>query len=331
MLISLPDRVGIDDLQRVFTLFQRYMAEHYMHTIEANDFHNALEELDGTFIEIDLLSVGVRAIRFHNPSIRDFLEVYLSEHTVVINILVRSVQFFSQLRWLWGKYQIGFRHAKKPVQIKPRYREHLLKTPDDFVQGLTRTIHSESPFLHITSKTDYKSYSLAGRLLILIEINHVLKDARLNDLLSKGMPILKDRAQLGEESSFELMKLAKSLKKSVYFSDVKVAFLASLSSLPDFERYLIFKLRYRNKLTADDEAYVDKRFSDLYPGQDMSYIDAYEDYDYEDNLSLLDFDDDNWLNDKVDVIHEIKEKKKISQRENDPNEIISDLFDGLNT
>ncbi len=74
VLISLPDRVRIDDLERVFILFQRYMAEYFMHAIDATDFHDALEEIEGTFIEIDILVAGIRTIRFHNPSIRDFLE-----------------------------------------------------------------------------------------------------------------------------------------------------------------------------------------------------------------------------------------------------------------
>lgn len=331
VLISLPDRVRIDDLERVFTSFQRLMAEHFRHTIEATDFHNSLEEIEGTFIEIDILAAGIRTIRFHNPSIRDFLEAYLPEHTVVINLLVRSAQFFSQLRWLWGKYQIGFRHAKKPVQIKPRYREHLLRAPDGFVQSIARTIYSERPFLNITTKADRRSFSLASRLVLLIEINHILNDARLNDLITSTIPVLKTHAELGKESSFELMKLAKSLRNSSYFSDVKDAFLVSLNSLIDFERYLMFKLRYKDELSTGDEMLVEKRFSDLYPGQNMSYIEASEDFDYGENLGLFDFDNDvdyDWSNGISDVT--INEVVKIAQRESDPNEGITNLFDGLN-
>ena len=157
-----------------------------------------------------------------------------------------------------------------------------------------------------------------------------MNDARLSDLIASTIPVLKTHAELGKESSFELMKLAKSLRDSSYFSDVKDAFLASLNSLIDFERYLMFKLRYRNKLSKSDEVFVEKRFSDLYPGQDMSYIEASEDYDYEPDLALFDFDNDDdygWSEGISDAI--IKEVEKVEQRESDPNEGITNLFDGL--
>ena len=322
-LISLPDRVRIDDLERVFLPFQRYMAEHFMHSIDATDFYNALEEIEGTFIEIDFLAARVRVTQFHNPSIRDFLENYLSEHEVVIHLLVRSAQFFSQLRWLWGKYQIGFQHSKQPIQIRPRYRPHLLKAPDDFVNGLMRTFHLESPFLNISANASRRSFRLASRLLLVIEINRILNDTRLSDLIADAMPALKIRATQGKEASFELMNLAKSLRGSLHFSDVKDAFLASLNSLNDFERYLIFRFRYSSELTASDEAFAEKRFSDLYPGRGLSDIEGLEYYDHEYDDEFSDSDDDDWSRDVFD------EEREKEQRKRDPNEAIVDLFDSL--
>jgi len=321
-LISLPDRVRIDDLERVFLPFQRYMAEHFMHSIDATDFYDALEEIEGTFIEIDFLAARVPVTQFHNPSIRDFLENYLSEHEVVIHLLVRSAQFFSQLRWLWGKYQIGFQHSKQPIQIRPRYRPHLLKAPDDFVNSLMRTFHLESPFLNISANASRSSFRLASRLLLVMEINRILNDTRLSDLIADAMPALKIRATQGKEASFELMNLAKSLRGSLHFSDVKDAFLASLNSLNDFERYLIFRFRYSSELTASDEAFAEKRFGDLYPGRGLSDIEglvAFCEYDDEFFYS----DDDDWSR---DVFNEEREKE---QRKRDPNEAIVDLFDSL--
>lgn len=321
-LISLPDRVRIDDLERVFLPFQRYMAEHFMHSIDATDFYDALEEIEGTFIEIDFLAARVRVTQFHNPSIRDFLENYLSEHEVVIHLLVRSAQFFSQLRWLWGKYQIGFQHSKQPIQIRPRYRPHLLKAPDDFVNSLMRTFHLESPFLNISANASRRSFRLASRLLLVMEINRILNDTRLSDLIADAMPALKIRAKQGKEASFELMNLAKSLRGSLHFSDVKDAFLASLNSPNDFERYLIFRFRYSSELTASDEAFAEKRFGDLYPGRGLSDIEGLVDY-YEYDDEFFDSDDDDWSR---DVFNEEREKE---QRKRDPNEAIVDLFDSL--
>ncbi len=338
-LVSLPDEVKITDLERVFSPFQRYMAEYYMHTIEATDFYDAIEELEGTFIEINFLSKGVRTIRFHNPSIRDFLETYLCEHATVVKFLVLSAQFFDQLRWLWGKYQIGFHHDKKPVQIRPRYREHLIKIQDDFFENLKRTIYSETPFFDIDIADDFdidttddleftinpsaRPYSLASRILLLIDISLVIKDVRLINLISNSMPALKEHAKLGKELSFELMKLTRSLKDSLYFSDVKDAFLYSLNSPVDFGRYLIFKFRYSDRLDTNDEKFVEERFSTLYPGQDLSSVDDDEDYSYERDVEFFDYADDD--------DGQSRENAFEFKQDNDPNQAITDLFDGLNT
>ena len=336
ILATLPDLARIDDLERVFWPFQRYLAEYYMHTIDAAGFHSALEEIEGTFIEIDLFAAGIRMIRFHNPSIRDFLEAYLSEHEVVVRFLIRSAQFFSQLRWLWGKYDIRFQRSKKPKQIKPRYRVHLLKHPDDLIDSSVRTLYLESPFLHITTNSGRRSFRLASRLLLIIEINHILNDARLSQLLTDAIPLLKSYAKQGKEASSDLIKLAKSFKSSPYFSDIQEAFLFSLSSPRDFELYLIYKLGYSNELTASDETFVTQRFSDLYPGHDLSYIEGMEDYDYE-TLDFYDFDDDDGLGDLFDenreneqhIINSEEEIKGTKPQKRDPNEVIANLFDSL--
>lgn len=349
VLVSLPDDVKINDIERVFDVFQQHMAKYYGHTIETTDFLDAIEEIEGTFIQIDLLSADVRTIRFHNPSVRDFLESYLSENLIVIKQLVLSAQFFSQLRWLWGKYQIDFRRNKKPTQVKPRYREHLLKISEDFTNGLIRTIYSERPFLNIeiiddlddledlgvVYETDVKPYSLASRLLLINEANQMMKSARLDEALLSSMSVLSERAKSGKESSFELMRLAKSLKEKPYFFDIKSSFLFSLSSLADFERYLIFKLRYSNVLTADDELYVEERFRSLYPGRDLSYVDQSEDYIYEPEDVSFNYEDDDF---EYDIDGSIKgegfntlEEQDLEKHRDDLDEVISNLFDGFDS
>jgi hypothetical protein len=157
----------------------------------------------------------------------------------------------------------------------------------------------------------------------LMEIDHTLNDMRLSDLIADAMPALKIHAKQGKEASFELMKLAKSLRDSAHFSDVKEAFLASLNSLHDFERYLILRLNYSDELTTSDDEFVAKRFSDLYPGQDLSYIEELEYYEHEYDDGFSDLHDDDWSRDAFD------EERENEQRKRDPNEIIADLFDSL--
>jgi hypothetical protein len=328
VMISLPDRVSIDDLERIFRPFQRYMAEYHRHSIDTMDFHDGLVELEGTFVDIELLAERVRIIRFHNASIRDFLEIYLSEHEVVIRFLARSSEFFSQIRWLWGKYEIRIPRSKQLVQIRPRYRLCLLKHPDDFVNDLRRTLYSD----HISSYRR-RSYRLADRLLLLVEFSRAVDAPRMNDLMTDAIRALKVNANQGNETSFDLMKLAKSLNGSTYFNDVKEAFLNSLHSWSDFERYLVFKVHYSNQLTSRDEEIVQQRLSSRYPGKHLSYVDAMideaealADEQWADEFGEA-FDDE-WLKDEF--YEELTGNKRGEQSErSDPNEDIADLFDGL--
>lgn len=315
VMVSLPDSVRIDDLELTFGQFQQLMAEHYKHSIDTIDFHNGLEELEGTFVDIELLEERVRVIRFHNPSIRDFLENYLLNHKVIIRLLARSAQFFSQLRWLWGKYEIRFQQSKQPIQIKPRYRPHLLEHLDDFVSGLKRTLYSQN-----ISRYGRRSYRLTDRILLLTEIYHMKNDPRINDLLPGAISALNESANQGNEISYDLIKLAKSVNGSPFFDDVKIAFLASLNSLNDFEQYLLFKVRYSNQLSSGDEEIVQERLNRLYPGKDLSDIDAMiteaegrADLEVVDDRFIYEFD-----------IEGLENQQKI-----DPNEDIVDLFDSL--
>jgi hypothetical protein len=314
VMASLPDRVKIDDLELVFGQFQQYMAEHNRHSIDAMDFHDGLEEIEGTFIAIELLTEQVRIIRFHNPSIRDFLENYLSQHEVVIRFLARSAQFFSQIRWLWGKYEIRIQRPKQLVQIRPQNRSQLLKYADDFIDGLRRTLYSEDISHHRR-----RYYRLADRIFLLQEIsNNMHNEQRLNMLISEAIQTLIINATKGNEASYDLMKLAKSVNRSPYFNDVKDAFLASLYSWNDFERYLIFKSRYGDKLTPKDEEFVRQRLNSRYPGEDLSYVDYISD-----EAEYTTDDDNDWFRDNFD-----KEERQNRQRI-DPNEKIVDLFDSL--
>lgn len=108
-----------------------------------------------------------------------------------------------------------------------------------------------------------------------------------------------------------------------------------MNSPRDFELYLIYKLGYSNELTASDEAFVDQRFSDLYPDHDLSYIEGMEDYDY-DYGDFSDLDDD-WLDDAFDgdrenekhIVNSDEVVKENKPKKRDPNEVIANLFDSL--
>jgi len=287
-LVTLPDTTDTRDLERVFWSFHRYMAKSFQQPISSTEFRDSLEEIEGTFIKIDSWGEKFTVVQFHNPSIRDFLEKYLTNHHHIIINLISSAQFFSQFRWLWGRKNIGFDLSGKPYQIQPEYRPYLLQEPNNIVECIVRTLQSDSPFLNAKGR---RAKRLAGRLLLVSEIETAVTDERLNQIIKDTIPELYQSALQNNEISFELTRLADRFRNNSFFSDIKKAFLLSLNSMADFERYLTFSHRYASSLTKPDKIFVKKRFSELHNGLDISYLaqesywdnkehdNAYDDYD----------------------------------------------------
>lgn len=329
VLVSLPDYITIDALKACYFAFERSMAELNLHAVAIVDFRDILEELEGTFIEIDLPSASVRVVRLHNPSIRDFLEVHLFEHENVVQVLARSAQFFSQLRWLWGEYRISFDHSRLPRQLRPRYRQYLLNSSDSFLSALARTLYTDERMPGLKNSTQRRQFRLASRVLLLLDVNSILNDPHLNELIAAAIDTLESRAQQGDETSFELMKLAKKLQGRLGFVSVKDAFLSSLSSLSDFQRFLIFKFRYSRELTDTDTAFVESHFRALFPNRKLLDIEDLDDY-YDDDDDE-DEDEDDFVDRDVERRDRdvFSEQRALEQKRRNPNQAIVDLFDGL--
>lgn len=88
-LSSLPDLVDHEDLKEVFESFRAYRAAKYRIERSQYDFTRALKELEGSFIA-NSHKDGRYLCRFHNPSIRDFLEVHLVGNEVNVQDLLAS-------------------------------------------------------------------------------------------------------------------------------------------------------------------------------------------------------------------------------------------------
>lgn len=96
VVASLPDEVRIADAEEAFEAFHRPRSERYGQPSTPYDWKRALKELDGTFLTIGP-SHGAITIRFHNPSVRDFIENHLRENLRDVVELIASAAFPDQL------------------------------------------------------------------------------------------------------------------------------------------------------------------------------------------------------------------------------------------
>jgi hypothetical protein len=93
---TLGDWTNVVDLEPVFTSLYRFRATKYNWSIAPEDFHNALQELDGAF-----LSYRSERARYLNPSIGEFVaSLVAGKRDTAEDLLVSAIRF-KQIAKLW--------------------------------------------------------------------------------------------------------------------------------------------------------------------------------------------------------------------------------------
>jgi hypothetical protein len=108
LMASMPDEVLLIDLETAFVRFFQYRRARLGFAGSGRDFERGVKELDGNFIKTYMIGQD-RVVSFHNPSVGDYLEFYLSEAAGDVVDLFESASFFDQFTRLWqGKGDIPF-------------------------------------------------------------------------------------------------------------------------------------------------------------------------------------------------------------------------------
>src|SRR5207247_10753234 len=106
------------------------------------DLEEAVRELYGDFIPTEK-SRNRTFVRFHNPSVKDFVINYLRSSEDELMSLVQTVRFHDQISWLWRLDD----HESQPI-----FRPVLAKHSQDLVAAFRHTLHS--PDCLLTARKD---------------------------------------------------------------------------------------------------------------------------------------------------------------------------------
>jgi hypothetical protein len=99
-LSSLPDDVLLDDLEIAFREFYRFRQSRFGFSTRSSDWTDGLKEIDGNFISTRTVGRDI-LVSFHSPSIRDFVEYFLSGSGTEVVDLIRGAHFYEQFATLW--------------------------------------------------------------------------------------------------------------------------------------------------------------------------------------------------------------------------------------
>jgi Restriction endonuclease len=318
-LTSLPARVFRQDLMICFEAIHQ-LASSERHTVALiYDFRDGLNELEDTFVRIERPTDSPDfLVEFHNPSVRDFLETYLSDQPAYAEHVLKAGQFFSQLQWLWGKPTIAGLEQGKPISVPPPHRSLILKNAKIFSEVALRTLESPDPKIRFGRTVTLATPVLARRLTFMLQVaREGLGRECIDAVFREGLGRLQKRMDIGQESGADLIQLASRLKDESFVTGVKNHLLNHLMTISDFARFLEFRSRWPATVSDDDNQILLDRFRERFQSDDLKLAEKYMMRAWDE--SLID-DDPLWDDDDDD---------RESLKRYDPDQEIIRLFDGL--
>lgn len=100
VLFTAGNYVFLSDLRLAFESFQLTYSEHYNTSFSPQSFGDAIRRLQSNFIVIQRDNKG-EVVSFKNASIQDFFARFLEENPTLLDLLIVSATYFSQLCTIW--------------------------------------------------------------------------------------------------------------------------------------------------------------------------------------------------------------------------------------
>lgn len=264
VMTFMPREVFLEDLREAFFSFHHGQALNYKFKTSPQDFIHALKELDANFISTDK-SRDRTIVRFHNPSVRDFLQNYLASSEAEFRGLLRTAIFYDQVIWLWR-----FRENKIIAQ---RFKQLVTENLSAFVDRLRATINLRT--CELVNRQDsggelYKASWNMGyedRVTIVAAISKELNTNVVKIFLDELMMQVGKHIDQDDADPWDLVRLSKELKgtevlKGPFLEKVK-AFLLSRHNyvskfeyISDFEPFCEFMEIFPEIVTVDEKISV---------------------------------------------------------------------------
>ena len=262
ILTSMPGDVFLDDLRTTFSAYQKKSALDHGQPNAPHDFIRSLKELDGNFVASEK-SNSDTILRFHNPSVRDFLQNSLGQNPAELLTLVQTAQFFDQLIWLWS-----FRELNNEF----RFRSFLKTNAPDFIAALKRTLEYSDCRLANFKMPNGKlqkgrwNKDRADKVEFLVGVSELLPDQELVAFITEELKKIEADISNGKVSWVYLVGLIEKLKENTncHFGEQN-AFYSKAKELIQSQFYIIDSFKYWDRLkTACPEVVTKQDQKDVY-------------------------------------------------------------------
>ena len=268
VLVTLPEMTSLEYVKTAFWAFHRY--RHQLHGFSTNDsdFYDSLKLLDANFISTFQIGNNETIIRFHNPSVRDFLQTYLSDSESDICDLVESAIYFEQLEILWtGRSQSKFyNESQTPLPLFSWISKNYLA----FLNALQRTIYDKS--CRIVSKPLFEE-----RVVFFLKVTSEFQIPLFNEIhvsiVKKLISTLQSSIYTADK--LELIKIVFELKSINFYSEEAIRKIYQLTRdilisatyaepyFSDYEALESFFAKFRPDFSEDEVKDIQSMFEDF--------------------------------------------------------------------
>lgn len=251
VLGTLPDEVLLNDLEIAFWAFYRLRQKKFGFSTTSGDWNNALKELDGSFVTTKRIGEDLFAT-FHNPSIRDYIEDFLSNSEGDVEDLICGSHFYEQYTRIWGG-----RHGQRYRGVD-RHRELFLQEFHGHIFG-----PSASTIRHVNSDgltigLHHRTISNESRTRFLVQVVNEINGPEAHQLLNSIITQLEEQWNVGQADKEDLVLLLGDLTdrglktNDEPFQAAQQCISSKIEEIDDFRAIASFTEKYPNILTSTD-------------------------------------------------------------------------------
>ena len=276
VLASLPNDIQISNLKVAFASFHKLDGQINNNSLSSQDFRESLKELEGNFIKIERKTSDL-FISFHNPSIRDFINIYLKTNLQNLELLVTSVRYFEQCVNIWELCNLSDKtKVDNSININPNLSADF---PVAFWRGLINTFDSK------LLRRGWGNQSSEFRFEFILDVDKIISlkdsDNNLQEIINKINNIIDTNGTGNKSYLLRILRRHCELEKfhKVQIFDLiknsKKLYLYDISTFEEYKYAIEFLKIFPDIITNDEYSQLVSNFEDNLRGEIEWIIDEY--------------------------------------------------------
>lgn len=211
VIASLPADILLSNLKKALDSFEKVKEEHS----NSKDFNKALKELEGNFINISFSDYeSDHVIRYNNPSIKDFVENYMTSHMIEFSYLCQSPVFFDQIIQLWNflnKKDVNKRFVRDSFQSYTESIRRCFTSPDLKIKP------APNPWDEIDNSGE-DSISLFDRFFYVLDLSTIIPSRTIIPIINHLEEVLYNAVKVTKQDSKNFLIFLAKIDKYNYQS-----------------------------------------------------------------------------------------------------------------